>query len=109
MVVTFEWEREADGRWIAEVPSLAGVLTYGATRVDAVARIQALALRVFADRLEHSEAAPDRWICTSRRRDPVAAGSGAPRAGRMPFASAPRHGRLITVCRRTGHVNSSDS
>lgn len=59
MVVTIELERETDGRWIAEVPSLAGVLTYGATREEAVARVQALALRVFADRLEHREAAPE--------------------------------------------------
>jgi predicted RNase H-like HicB family nuclease len=59
MVVTIELERETDGRWIAEVPSLAAVLTYGSTRDDAVARVQALALRVFADRLEHSEAAPE--------------------------------------------------
>jgi predicted RNase H-like HicB family nuclease len=59
MVVTIELERETDGRWIAEVPSLAGVLTYGATREEAVARVQALALRVFADRLEHQEAAPE--------------------------------------------------
>lgn len=59
MVVTIELERETDSRWIAEVPSLAGVLTYGATRDEAVARVQALALRVFADRLEHSEAAPE--------------------------------------------------
>ena len=54
MVVTIELEREADGRWIAEVPSLPGVLTYGTTRDEAVARVQALALRVFADRLEQS-------------------------------------------------------
>jgi predicted RNase H-like HicB family nuclease len=59
MVVTIELERETDGRWIAEVPSLAGVVTYGATRDEAVAHVQALALRVFADRLEHSEAAPE--------------------------------------------------
>ena len=59
MVVTIELERETDGRWLAEVPSLAGVLTYGTTRDEAVARVQALALRVFADRLEHSEAAPE--------------------------------------------------
>ncbi len=59
MVITIELERETDGRWIAEVPSLAGVVTYGATRDEAVARVQALALRVFADRLEHSETAPE--------------------------------------------------
>jgi predicted RNase H-like HicB family nuclease len=59
MVVLIELERETDGRWLAEIPSLAGVLTYGATRDEAVARVQALALRVFAERLEASEAAPE--------------------------------------------------
>jgi predicted RNase H-like HicB family nuclease len=59
MIVTIELEREADGRWLAEVPSLAGVMTYGATRDEAMARVQALALRVFAERLEHGEAAPE--------------------------------------------------
>lgn len=61
MSVTFEIEldREADGRWIAEVPELPGVLTYGQTRDEAVARVQALALRVLAERLEHNEAPPE--------------------------------------------------
>ena len=56
--VTFsiELEREIDGRWLAEVPELAGVLCYGADRDEAVARVQALALRVIAERLEHREA-----------------------------------------------------
>ena len=56
--VTFmiELERETDGRWLAEVPALAGVLCYGQDRDEAVARVQALALRVIADRLEHREA-----------------------------------------------------
>lgn len=53
-----EIDREDDGRWIAEVPELPGVLTYGATRQEAVARAQALALRVLAERLEHGEAIP---------------------------------------------------
>lgn len=58
MSMTFEIEidRETDGRWIAEVPALAGVLAYGQTRDEAVARVQALALRVIAERLEHAEA-----------------------------------------------------
>jgi predicted RNase H-like HicB family nuclease len=51
-------EREADGRWLAEVPQLPGVLAYGATRDEAVARVQVLALRVLAERLEHSESQP---------------------------------------------------
>ena len=56
--VTFsiELEREGDGRWVAEVPSLAGVMCYGADRDEAVARVQALAFRVIAERLEHREA-----------------------------------------------------
>lgn len=53
-----EVEQEADGRWIAEVPDLSGVLTYGASRQDAVTHAQALALRVLADRLEHGEELP---------------------------------------------------
>jgi predicted RNase H-like HicB family nuclease len=48
-----ELEREAHKRWIAEVMDLPGVLAYGATRKEAVARAQALALRVLADRIEH--------------------------------------------------------
>jgi len=51
-----ELEQEADGRWIAEVIELPGVLAYGASRDEAVAKVQALALRVVADRLEHDEA-----------------------------------------------------
>lgn len=59
MKLKVEVEREEDGRWIAEVPSLPGALAYGATEVEARARVQALALRVLADRLEHGEADPD--------------------------------------------------
>ena len=51
-------ERESDGRWIAEVPELPGVLTYGQTREEAVRRAQALALHVLAERLEHGEVLP---------------------------------------------------
>ena len=53
---TVEIEREDDGRWLAEVPALSGVMTYGKDRDEAVARVQALALRVIAERLEHREA-----------------------------------------------------
>ena len=53
---TIEIEREDDGRWLAEVPALAGVMAYGQDRDEAVARVQALALRVIAERLEHREA-----------------------------------------------------
>ncbi len=52
-------EREEDGRWIAEVPDLPGVLVYGADPAEALVRLQALALRVLAERLEHGEAVPE--------------------------------------------------
>jgi predicted RNase H-like HicB family nuclease len=59
MTLQIELEQETDGRWLAEVTSLPGVLTYGVTRTDAVAKVQALALRVLAERLEHGEAVPE--------------------------------------------------
>ena len=58
MTLGIELEREEDGRRLAEVPALSGVMCYGKTRDDAVARVQALALRVLADRLEHGETRP---------------------------------------------------
>lgn len=54
-----ETEREDDGRWLAEVPTLPGVMVYGPTRQKAIARVKALALRVVADRLEHGEDVPE--------------------------------------------------
>lgn len=54
-----EIEREQDGRWIAEVSDLPGVLAYGKTREEAIARVEALALRVIADRLDHGENIPE--------------------------------------------------
>jgi predicted RNase H-like HicB family nuclease len=59
MTFTVEIEQEDDGRWIAEVLELPGVLTYGQSPEEATAKVQALALRVVADRLEHGEAGPD--------------------------------------------------
>jgi predicted RNase H-like HicB family nuclease len=56
MTFSIEIEQEEDGRWLAEVPALAGVMCYGASRDEAVARVQALALRVIAERLENQEA-----------------------------------------------------
>ena len=50
-----EIEREKDGRWIAEVPDLSGVMGYGRTREHAIAKVEALALHVLADRLEHDD------------------------------------------------------
>ena len=52
-MLTIEFDREQDGRWIAEIPELPGVMVYGETAEDAKAKVEALALRVLADRLEH--------------------------------------------------------
>jgi predicted RNase H-like HicB family nuclease len=54
-----EMEREDDGRWIAEVPELPGVMVYGETREEVIKRVEALALRVIADRLDHGEEIPE--------------------------------------------------
>ena len=59
MTLKVEIEQEADGRWIAEVMDLPGVLAYGQTPEEAKAKVQALALRVVADRLERGEAGSD--------------------------------------------------
>jgi predicted RNase H-like HicB family nuclease len=56
MIVRIEFEREEDGRWIAEVMDLPGVMAYGPSRDQAMAAVQAIALRVIADRIEHGEA-----------------------------------------------------
>ena len=58
MNLSIETERESDGRWIAEVPELPGVLAYGATEDEAMTKAEALALRVVAERLEHGESKP---------------------------------------------------
>ncbi len=59
MTFRIEVEQEEDGRWIAEVLELAGAMTYGPTRDEAVGLAKALALRVMAERLEHGETSPD--------------------------------------------------
>lgn len=57
-MLAVEVELEDDGRWLAEVPALPGVMAYGDDRDQALGRVQALALRVLADRLEHGEPVP---------------------------------------------------
>ncbi|QLH39250.1 MAG: type II toxin-antitoxin system HicB family antitoxin [Defluviicoccus sp.] len=58
-MLQLETEQEEDGRWIAEIRDLPGVLAYGATRPEAIVRAEALALRVIADRLDHGDPVPD--------------------------------------------------
>ena len=55
MDYTIEYEKEVDGRWLAEVPQLPGVLAYGATSEEAMRKAETLALRVLADRIEQNE------------------------------------------------------
>lgn len=54
-----ETEQEEDGRWIAEIAGLPGVMTYGSTRQEALSKVEVLALRVLADRVEHGEDVPE--------------------------------------------------
>ena len=56
--LAIEYDREADGRWLADIPALPGVTVYGRTKKQATAAVQALALRLIADRLEHGETLP---------------------------------------------------
>ncbi len=58
MMFSLECELEEDGRWLAEVPELPGVLAYGGSRDEAMTRAEILALRVLAERLEHEENGP---------------------------------------------------
>jgi predicted RNase H-like HicB family nuclease len=54
-----EVEQETDGRWIAEVGVIPGAMAYGTSKEEAVAKVEALVLRVLADKLEHGEEAPE--------------------------------------------------
>ncbi len=55
MRLSIEMDREDDGRWLADIPALPGVMAYGDTREEAIVRVKALALHVIADRIEHGE------------------------------------------------------
>lgn len=57
--MNIEIERESDGRWLAEVAELPGVMCYGKTKAEAVSKVEAIALRVIADRIEHGESIPE--------------------------------------------------
>ena len=58
MNFSIEFEREADGRWLAEIPELPGVLAYGTTAEEAMGKAEILALRVLAERIENGEIRP---------------------------------------------------
>ena len=59
LMLIIEIEQEDDGRFIAEIPVLPGVMAYGATREEAIAKVEAVALRTLADRVEHGEPTPE--------------------------------------------------
>ncbi len=59
MTFTVEIEQESDGRWIGEIPQIPGAMAYGQTRDEAVARVEALGLRVLAERIEQGESSPE--------------------------------------------------
>jgi predicted RNase H-like HicB family nuclease len=63
--LAIEYYREDDGRWLADIPALPGVTAYGRTKKLATASVQALALRLIAERLEHGEAIPGPWTSLS--------------------------------------------
>jgi len=54
-----EFEQEVDGRWIAEIPSLPGVMAYGVTKEEAKSKVEVIALRIAADRLESEQSSVD--------------------------------------------------
>lgn len=58
MNMTFETELEDDGRWLAEVPEIAGVMAYGTTEMEAIVRAEALAFQALSEQLEHGEFPP---------------------------------------------------
>jgi predicted RNase H-like HicB family nuclease len=78
MNLQVEIEKEEDDRWIAEIPALPGVLVYGNTRQEAIARAKALALRVFADHLEYGENVPEMATLFKEGGVPVQNGSPLP-------------------------------
>lgn len=59
MTFTVETEQETDGRWIAEIAQIPGAMAYGVTRDEAIARVEALGLRVLAERIEQGETSPE--------------------------------------------------
>lgn len=68
MQLSIESEREEDGCWLAEAPQLPGVLAYGASREQALAKAQVLALRVLAERIEHGEEIRPRMLSRLAKR-----------------------------------------
>src|SRR5690349_5699669 len=82
--LAIEYYREEDGRWLADIPALPGVTAYGRTRRQATAAVQALELRLIADRLEHGEAVPGPMNVSLRCRLTIQSTSGPRRRPTKP-------------------------
>ena len=118
-MLRIEFEREEDGRWIAEIASLPGVMAYGASRDEARGKVEALALRTLADRIEHGEDVPEAGelfivaACNSggRRRldacwslSSASAGRSSGKADRtacLPGTAGPTSSSPSTIARRS--------
>lgn len=97
MSFTLETEREDDGRWLAEVPELPGVLAYGATRDEAMSRVQVLALRVLAESTMRPNLSP--FQSTSRPHDILAFFQGSLRKHCYSTVK-----RLVSCLRCSAHM-----
>ena len=68
LLLAIETERESENRWIAEIPALPGVMVHGESREEAITRVEALALRVLADEIEHGERSAEDFTVSFQRR-----------------------------------------
>jgi predicted RNase H-like HicB family nuclease len=100
MTFQIELDQEADGRWLAEVPTLPGVMTYGVTPTDAVAKVQALALRVLAKRLEQGEAVPELLTVTFQAACAVGAPPRRAESSRHSSGLGGRRARFLAILQR---------
>ena len=98
MTFTVEYEREDDGRWLAEVVELPGVLAYGEDSDEAIAKAQALALRVLADRLVYGEGKPELSASPSPLHEPLVFSQGEARS-RGAYALAGKSNENLVLTR----------
>ena len=89
--LAIEYHREVDGRWLADIAALPGVTAYGRTLKQATAAVQALALRLIADRLEHGEAVPGPMSVSIDGRGPQRAYGARPAYARTGLGTPSPH------------------
>ena len=93
--LTIETEREVDGRWIAEVPELPGVMVYGSTRDEALAQVEVLALRVLAENIEE-DGRPAAAILLGSASEPASHPTICDRVWACTFAVFPHVDALVS-------------